>query len=148
MTDISFYHLTTRSLEDALPKLLELSLQSEERALVLLGNEKRMEFLNGLLWTYEPGSWLPHGTLEDGDPADQPIFLTSRDENLNEATFLFLVDGAVSENLTSFKRVFDLFNGRDEEAVKAARNRWSSYKRDGHSLLYWKQDETGRWTKT
>ena len=94
MTDISFYHLTTRSLEDALPKLLELSLQSEERALVLLGNEERMEFLNGLLWTYEPGSWLPHGTLEDGDPADQPIFLTSRDENLNEATFLFLVDGA------------------------------------------------------
>jgi DNA polymerase-3 subunit chi len=107
-----------------------------------------MESLNGLLWTYEPGSWLPHGTLEDGDPADQPIFLTSRDENLNEATFLFLIDGAVSENLRSFKRVFDLFNGRDEEAVKAARTRWSSYKRDGHSLLYWKQDETGRWTKT
>jgi len=50
--------------------------------------------------------------------------------------------------LRSFKRVFDLFNGRDEEAVKAARTRWSSYKRDGHSLLYWKQDETGRWTKT
>ena len=103
MTDISFYHLTTRSLEDALPKLLELSLQSEERALVLLGNEERMEFWNGLLWTYDPGSWLPHGTLEDGDPADQPIFLTSRDENLNEATFLFLVDGAVSVNLRSFK---------------------------------------------
>ena len=58
------------------------------------------------------------------------------------------MDGAVSENLRSFKRVFDLFNGRDEEEVKAARNRWSSCKRDGHSLLYWKQDETGRWTKT
>ena len=73
---------------------------------------------------------------------------SSRDENPNEATFLFLVDGAVSVNLRSFKRVFDLFNGRDEEAVKAARNRWSSYKLDGHSLLYWKQDEAGRWTKT
>ena len=148
MTDISFYHLTTRSLEDALPKLLELSLQSEERALVLLGNEERVEFWNSFLWTYEPGSWLPHGTAEDGDPIDQPIFLTSQNENPNKATFLFLVDGAVSENLRSFKRVFDLFNGRDEEEVKAARNRWSSYQRDGHSLLYWKQDETGRWTKT
>ena len=136
MTDISFYHLTTRSLEDALPKLLELSLQSEERALVLLGTEERMESLNGLLWTYEPGSWLPHGTLEDGDPADQPIFLTSRDENLNEATFLFLIDGAISENLRSFKRVFDLFNGRDEEAVKLQSGADDSSKEDQFEVFF------------
>ena len=147
MTDISFYHLTTRSLENALPKLLELTLKSGERAVILTGSDARVKALNDHLWSYEPNSWLPHGSNIDGEETEQPIYLTTTDENPNNATFLFLIDGAVSNQIQTFKRVFELFDGRDKELVEAARGKWKLYKESGHVLSYWKQGEDGKWSK-
>jgi DNA polymerase-3 subunit chi len=147
MAEISFYHLTARPLEWALPKLLERTLESDERAVVMASSTERVADLNGHLWSYDAAAWLPHGSEKDGTPEDQPIWLTIRDENPNTANFLFLTDGAVSEQVDHFKRVFELFDGRDDEAVKAARARWKAYKEAGHALSYWKQDERGRWEK-
>ena len=147
MADISFYHLTTRSLENALPKLLELTLKSGERAVILTGSDARVEALNDHLWSYEPNSWLPHGSNIDGEEAEQPIYLTTTVENPNNATFLFLIDGAVSNQIQTFKRVFELFDGRDKELVEAARGKWKLYKESGHMLSYWKQGEDGKWSK-
>ena len=147
MADISFYHLTTRSLENALPKLLELTLKSGERAVVITGSDARVEALNEHLWSYEPNSWLPHGSNIDGEEAEQPIYLTTTDENPNNATFLFLIDGAASGQIQTFKRVFELFDGRDNELVEAARGKWKLYKESGHVLSYWKQGEDGKWSK-
>ena len=147
MTEISFYHLTVRPLEWALPKLLERTLVSGERGLVMVSSQSRVDALNTHLWTYDANAWLPHGAEKDGNAADQPIWLTAGDDNPNGASFLFLADGAVSDQIDDFKRVFELFNGRDDEAVAAARDRWKSYKDAGHGLSYWKQDDRGRWSK-
>ncbi len=147
MTEISFYHLTVRPLEWALPKLLERTLETGERALVMLSSEERVEALNAHLWTYDANSWLPHGAEKDGNAADQPIWLTTGAENANGAGFLFLADGAVHAGVAGFKRVFELFDGRDDAAVAAARDRWKAYKDAGHTLSYWQQDDRGRWNK-
>ena len=64
----------------------------------------------------------------------------------NGARFLFLVDGAVSARLEAFARVFDLFDGNDEAAVAAARERWRAAKAAGHVLTYWQQGPKG-WAK-
>jgi DNA polymerase-3 subunit chi len=79
--------------------------------------------------------------------SDQPIWLTTGAENANGAGFLFLVDGAVHAGVAGFKRVFELFDGRDDAAVAAARDRWKAYKDAGHMLSYWQQDDRGRWNK-
>jgi DNA polymerase-3 subunit chi len=147
MTEISFYHLTVRPLEWALPKLLERTLESGARALVVVSSEARAEALNAHLWTYDANAWLPHGAEKDGNAADQPIWLTTNDDNANGADFLFLADGAVNDHVADFTRVFELFDGRDDEAVAAARNRWKAYREAGHDLSYWQQDERGRWSK-
>ncbi len=147
MTEISFYHLTARPLEWALPKLLERTLQAGERALVMLSSTERVDALNAHLWTYEPDSWLPHGAEKDGNPSEQPIWLTAGADNENGAGFLFLADGATHGDVTGFKRVFELFDGRDDDAVAAARGRWKAYKDAGHELSYWQQDDRGRWNK-
>ena len=145
MTDINFYHLTARSLEWALPKLLEKSIQAETRAIVMAPSEARVADLNAHLWTFEPDSWLPHGSEKDGNAEEQPIWLTTADENPNNARFLFLTDGAISEHVNDFERVFELFDGRNEAAVKLARARWKDYKAAGHALVYWRQTQSGGW---
>jgi DNA polymerase-3 subunit chi len=147
MTEISFYHLTVRPLEWALPKLLERTLESGVRALVVVSSEARVEELNAHLWTYGANAWLPHGAEKDDNAADQPIWLNATGKNANAADFLFLADGAVNDHVEDFTRVFELFDGRDGEAVAAARERWKVYRAAGHDLSYWQQDERGRWSK-
>ena len=48
-TEIYFYHLERRSLEDVLPTLLERSLERGWRAAVQAASEERVEALNTLL---------------------------------------------------------------------------------------------------
>lgn len=147
MTDVAFYHLQRSALEAVLPKLLERTLASAKRAVVMAGSAERVEALAQLLWTYQPDSWLPHGTQQDGSAAAQPIWLTAADENPNGATFLFLVDGAGCEHLAAFERCFDLFDGNDDTAVAAARDRWQACKAAGHAVTYWQQNAQGTWER-
>ena len=145
MTEIRFYHLTRKTLEQALPELLEKTLARGWRAVVMAGSPERVEALTHHLWTYKPDSFLPHGSEKDGDPAMQPVWLTTADERPNEAEVLFLTDGATSEGVGDFQRVCEVFDGNDEAAVAAARERWKLYKAAGHDLSYWQQGPRG-WT--
>lgn len=147
MTEVSFYHLQRTGLERALPKLLERVLEKGLRALVVAGSDERVEALNGAMWTYDPGSFLAHGSAADGDPAEQPIFLTTDPAaNPNGSQVLVLVDGSSYNIFNGFSRVLDIFDGNDGAALEAARGRWKALKDAGHDLTYWQQGDAG-WEK-
>lgn len=148
MTEISFYHLTSTPLESALPKLLEKSLQAGFRSVVLLESEDYVESMNNLLWTYDPNSFLPHGSQRDSNPNLQPVYLTCTKENPNNAALLLVTTGEVYTEEQNFARVLDIFDGRNTKQVTQARTRWKHYKEAGHILKYLKQSETGAWTAT
>lgn len=147
MTEVGFYHLTRLSLEQALPRLLERAMSAGHRAVVLAGSTERIEALNAQLWTYAERSWLPHGGAREGFAEDQPIWLSTREENPNGADLLFMVDGVEPGFVGAFARAFDLFDGADEEAVSAARRRWAAWRSAGHALTYWRQTDGGGWEK-
>ena len=146
MTEVGFYHLGATSLERALPRLLERALAEGHRVVVQAGSAERVAHLDGILWTYNEASFLPHGSARDGNAPRHPICLTDRDENPNRATMLVLLDGSRSDQLDAFARCCDLFDGNDPDAVEAARQRWSAAKAAGHSLTYWQQTGAG-WEK-
>ena len=147
MTAVGFYHLTTSPLERTLPRLLEKVLEGRKRAVVLCGSEERLSFLNSSLWTLGKASFIPHGSAAEGSAADQPIWLTLQDENPNGAAFLVQTDGMDSPSLSTYERCLDLFDGNDEDALKAARERWKAYKAQGLEVTNWKQTEAGAWEK-
>lgn len=147
MTEVSFYHLTRSSLEQTLPRLLEKALQGGARCLVVAGSPERVEALNAHLWTYDPNSFLPHGSARDGNADKQPVWLADSDDNANAATMLFLTDGAASAKVGDYQRCFELFDGRDEAAVAMAREHWKQYREAGHGVSYWQQNEKGGWEK-
>lgn len=144
VTDIGFYHLTRSPLPQALPRLLVRTLAAGQRALVVGTDKAALDDLSAALWA-QP-AWLPHGSVADGDPDLQPIWLSTETASLNGARFLFLVHGASSDQLGDFERVFDLFDGNDPQAVASARLRWKSAKGGGHALTYWQQTDEG-WRK-
>jgi DNA polymerase-3 subunit chi len=152
MTEVLFYHLERKSLEDVLPGLVERTLERKWRALIRCESADRAAALDNLLWTYDESSFLPHAQMGDGDPARQPVLLTVEDENANNANVLFLVGGAEppdwsGADAASFSRVVLLFDGRDPEALAAARKAWSHAKSAEHDVTYWKQSGGGKWEK-
>lgn len=145
MARVDFYHLQKWPLEKALPQLLEKVLQSGQRAVVLAASHDRVEALNTLLWTFDPASWLPHGSRDDGSPDLQPIWLADSDENPNGATVLILTDGMESARKADYARCLDLFDGNDPAAVDSARTRWRGCVAAGHDVFYWQQTDRGGW---
>jgi DNA polymerase-3 subunit chi len=146
VVEIGFYHLTRTALPEALGRLLDRTLQSGQRALVLCPDAARLKALDTALWACPEPAWLPHGTAADGDPDLQPVWLSTEPDPANGARFLFLVDGADTGRGGDFDRVFDLFDGNDPGKVAAARDRWRAAKDAGHGLTYWKQGPRG-WEK-
>jgi len=143
LAEIGFYHLLSTALERALPRLLERAWSQGHRIVVRAASPERVEHLNATLWTYEEPAFLPHGSVRDGNPAMQPIWLTHRDENPNGASMLVLVDDLEAADLQCFPRCADMFDGNDDRAVDAARGRWRRAREAGHNLTYWQQTASG-----
>ncbi|MGH6719673.1 MAG: DNA polymerase III subunit chi [Alphaproteobacteria bacterium] len=147
MTEFGFYHLRKFPLERALPRLLEKAVERGHRVLVVAESDERVAQLDAALWTYDPGAFLPHGTLADGNALRQPILIAASPDNRNDADVLVLLDGAEVADVTPFARCLDLFDGNDDGQVARARERWTRRKAEGHPLAYWRQDDQGGWSK-
>ena len=148
MTEIRFYHLEQRRVDQALPPLLERALEEGRRVLVRASSEEMVAALNEGLWTYDDASFLPHGAAGDGDPMEQPIFLTTELENANAATMLVQLSGAdTGEADDAFDLVVLMFDGRDEAALAHARGEWRRLKDQDRAISYWRESDEGGWER-
>ena len=147
MAEILFYHLTESRLEDALPPLLEKSLERGWRVSVHLGSDERRAALDAHLWTYREDSFLPHGAEQGPHAARQPVLLTLEADAANGATVRFVVDGAGIPALDGVDRLVMMFDGHDQGQLESARMQWKTLKGEGHSLTYWQQTPDRRWEK-
>ncbi len=147
MTEIRFYHLRTKTLAQALPEILGKAITTGRRAVVRFKDVTSAEKMNTHLWTYDAGSFLPHGGPGDKFAADQPVWLTADNDIPNGADMLVITDGADPALPPDISLCCDIFDGNDETAVAAARTRWASAKAAGHELAYWLQNEKGTWEK-
>ena len=148
MTEVRFHHLERRRLDQALPRLLEGALEEGRRVVVRASSGERVAALNERLWTYDDASFLPHGAAGDGDPATQPVFLTSEIENPNAATMLVRLSGVeAGEQDDAFDVVVLMFDGRDETALAEARDEWRRLKDQGRTISYWRESDEGGWER-
>jgi len=141
--EVSFYQLTTSALEKTLPALLEKVYQKGLRALVILDSPERVDTLDYTLWTYSPGSFLPHAAK--GDPQDHPIWLATENINRNQADVAVITTGENVDNLGSFDRCIDIFDGNQEGATEQALTRLEAYQHQGYKAQFWEQTREGRW---
>jgi len=147
VTEVWFYHLEQTTLDQALPELLEKTSARGWRALVRSPVSNRLQHLDDWLWRYRDDSFLAHGLADGSDPERQPVLLSTTAANLNGAQAVFLLDDADPGDLSAYARCLILFDGRDEAAVTAARQRWREIKAAGHAASYWRQSEGGAWRK-
>lgn len=145
MTEVMFYHLERRTLDDVLPVLLEKTLQRGWRAIVEVPDAERLAALDDHLWTFREDSFLPHASERTDDGMQQPIWLTTGPGNPNRADVRFLGDGAEPQNLEDYQRVVIIFSSEDAVSLRNARAQWKPLKEAGHACTYWQQTAAGGW---
>jgi DNA polymerase-3 subunit chi len=146
MTDVRFYHLQKKKLEEALPDLLSKILERGHRVVIKASSPERLRALDDSLWTYKTDSFLPHGSAKDGFESEQPVWLTTADENPNGAKVLILTEGSETAE-QGYDICCDLFDGSDDVALSQARLRWKAHIAAGLNPIYFQQDDQGRWEK-
>jgi DNA polymerase-3 subunit chi len=148
-TEVWFYQLQRRRLEQVLPNLVERVLQRGWRAVLQAATPERLAAIDDLLWTHAEDSFLPHGAAKDGDPEMQPIWLTLGGENPNDAQARFLLEGVAATPFVDqgYQRLMILFDGRDAEALAAAREQWKKLRQINAQLAYWAETDEGGWRK-
>lgn len=148
MTDVRFYHLQRKTPAQALREILGRALERGLRIVVRTPDDAQRDAVDTALWSQDPVSFLPHGTMKDGRGEDQPIWVTTGEDNPNTATMLVLVNGAEQPDaLAGYAMVCEVFDGNDDAAVDTARARWKVYKEQGHTPTYFQQDMEGKWQK-
>lgn len=141
---VRFYQLTSAPLGKVLPKLLEKIYEQRQRILVLCPNEETVQAFNEGLWTYHPTSFLPHGTAKEGDPASQPIWLSSKIEPLNGATVCVSIEPKKLEDLSRFETVVYLFESTRNAAFVAL---WKECQQKKIDNVFWGQGAEGAWVE-
>lgn len=137
---VDFLNVDGAPIERALGRRLE-GLQNLT-ALILCANGERADALNAGLWTFDQGSFLPHGSKGEGAPADHPIWIdTAEPEAVAFAPSLIVsVDDAAPADWERYERRWRVFDARDPAQRDAGRVRWMAWRDAGKSLAYWTFD--------
>ncbi len=144
--EISFYKLTTLPIIKAAPKLIEKIFYSGQRCTVLVQDSIMQKTIDDGLWAYSTKHFIPHATSEDEFPEDQPVYITTKLESLNNST-IFIALGNIDLDQANVSKLVYMFDGNIPEQLEFARNKWKSYQNKGHSLVYWQQNLQGAWDR-
>ena len=148
MPQVDFYHLTKSDMAEALVMLVKKCQLAGKKVLVQCPRPAA-EAMDEALWTQDPDSWIPHG-LDDaaGAAHAQAWIMSSPEGNPVSAEFLFLLHAAERADMTSYERVFNLFDGRSDAQVAQARTQWQEWRKDSDlEMRYFAQDDEGKWEK-
>lgn len=164
MTEILFYHLEHKPIEVVLPELLEKCYERDWKVYIQCQDKQSAQKIDKQLWSYKSDSFLPHG-IDDAPQSMrknfdkqefarlQPILIGCNDNNPNDASIRFLIDGSDIEaaEIKQYQRLIIMFDGANEQSVNKARKQWKTLKSLPDSILsaitYWQQNAAGKWEK-
>lgn len=130
MTEVAFHFNAPDRLQYA-ARLLRKALARGHRLLVLADPDD-LAALDTLLWTLEPGSFIPHALPDDSDSVrlKSPVLLASQMPPASSADVLVNLQPRWVEAWSNFPRVIEVVS-QDEQDRLAARERWRLYRQQG-----------------
>lgn len=132
MIRVEFVKLDRPERARLLCELAEEFFLQDERVLVVVQDDNQGVTLDQFMWTWKKGSFLPHvydnGTVEC---LDEPVVITSREENANGARVLIAGRPCSLEFARQFQVVLDFAEVYDETLREASRSRFRAFREAG-----------------
>ena len=145
MSEVWFYHLENQPLDHVLPRIVAKAIERGLPLVIETTSTEQVMKISDMLWAAEDVAFLPHGFEGDGQGELQPVWLTSGTDNPNQSKMRIYTHGAIPTDIATLSRAMLMLDGSDPQALDAARAEWKRHKADGHSVSYWRQDESGKW---
>lgn len=128
MAEATFYQLSEAFDSEAkqlhaVCRVIHKIYQVSTRAAVLCDTPQRAKALDDLLWTFNQGSFVPHGLA----PCREPICIGTETHELRDYAILILLVEKLPAHLEDFARLVDFIMPAPDQ-LKAARQRYKMLK--------------------
>ena len=136
MTQVDFYVLDERATGNRFTlacRLSEKIYHQGRRIYIHTGSDEETRHMDRLLWTFRQGSFIPHGTSGQCDPAVTPVIIGHQDDAGDEHDVLVNLSPAVPGFFSRFERVAELID-KEPQVVNAGRERFRFYRDRGYPL--------------
>lgn len=139
--ETNFYQYDDLLIRSLAPIVIK-TLDEKNRLLILCQDEKQVKEIDLDLWSYGRNKFIPHATIldKDIDLKRQPVLITTKEENQNDANYLVFLTKTNNDFVNKFKRAFYFYSESDmqnaENLVKIL-NPKNTFKK-----------ENGKWIKS
>ena len=136
MTKIDFYVLSGegRQAREAMAcRLIDKIYQLDHQVFVVTESQQDAQRIDDMLWTFRPGSFIPHCIDGTNQAAHPPIIIGFIDKAPEMGDVLLNLTHEVPLFFSQFDRVAELVTA-DENSRALSRNRFKFYKDRGYEL--------------
>lgn len=111
VVEVNFYQCDETIVKSVAPLLLKV-LDENKKTLVIVDSQLKIKEMDDGLWSYGKNKFIPHITIfdKDFDFKRQPIVITDKEENINDADYLVFTREVSSEFLKKFPRSFYFYD--------------------------------------
>jgi DNA polymerase-3 subunit chi len=136
MTRVDFYLLpdgADAARDIAVCRLTQKAFGLGHRVYILTGDSEQAGRLDRLLWTFHPGSFIPHALTTEGTDPQPPVLLGTNEPHEAQQDVLISLAAEVPEWFSRFQRVAEIVGPSDDEKLRA-RTRYRFYRDRGYAL--------------
>ncbi|PLX87591.1 MAG: DNA polymerase III subunit chi [Desulfuromonas sp.] len=132
MVQVRFIKLKRPEKAKHLCRLAETFFAEGKRVLIIVQDDNQAITLDRFMWVWDKGSFIPHA-YDNGsvDCLDEPIVITTDQENPNAATVLIMGKPCSIDFIKHFDQVVDFAETYDNDLADQARSRFVSYREHG-----------------
>jgi DNA polymerase-3 subunit chi len=136
MTRVDFYLLQDgagAARELAVCRLTQKAFGLGHRVYILTSDFEEAGRLDKLLWTFHPGSFIPHALCTEAADPQPPVLLGMSEPHESLQDVLISLAAEVPEWFSRFQRVAEIVGTSDDEKLRA-RSRYCFYRDRGYAL--------------
>ena len=138
MTRIDFYLQQTPAsapLETLVCRLVDKAFNQGHQVYILTPDPETATRLDHLLWTFSPGSFVPHGVCgaSEHSPSTAPVLIGHQEPPAAWQDVLVTLCPHIPDGFSRFERVAE-FVAANEDAKQRARERFRFYRDRGYPL--------------
>jgi DNA polymerase-3 subunit chi len=130
-TKVIFIKVTTPLVKQRkLCDVIQHHFENGENILITVPNAEAARYVDELLWRLPEESILPHHIAEV--PLEEPIVITTRSENLNEATVVFNLRSDASSLCGQIATIYELMDETHPDRQSSSLGRFTAYQKLGY----------------
>ncbi|HFC53055.1 MAG TPA: DNA polymerase III subunit chi [Gammaproteobacteria bacterium] len=134
MTQVDFYILAAGDSERFACRLTEKAFRAGYRIHLNSATPEQMERLDNLLWSFRPGSFIPHRRSDLGDDK-VPVVIGCGSEPETEIDLLINLADDTPSFFSRFQRLAEIVD-QDPQRREKGRQRYRFYQERGYPLAY------------